>query len=309
MKALSISLFLVTALMGTVSAQVTIDMSNCPFQIGIETHQTVHEGQTNFPKFSTTGINNTWDFSFLTPEPGYLNVLATLNTSTLSCPEDAPTANALVVEYDPEFPQDAYYSICVLNEDSLSIIGDYDNTLACHILPDGIRYFSFPFEYGDSNTDSYEYSEGFVYSITNEYSAWGALTLPNGISYDEVALLSFIDEFYVQYTFLAYVEGQFQVVMQMDSDGYYLYNENTFVLSAEETTAASFQIIHQGDNQYMSNDWMPREWEVYNTLGQQVMTANNTSRIVLDGLETGVYIIRASRGDQIQTLKVFCTQP
>lgn len=303
----TIHLFIFTALLcgSQLSAQVTMDMYNCPFQMGQEIHQVLYEGQTTFPKFSTTGVDNAWDFSTLTPDPGYDYVIAVLNNSTLPCPDEAPTANAIVVDYEPAFPEDAYYAICVFDEDSLTIIGEYDNTLSCDMMVDGIRYYRFPFAYGDVNSDNYEYGGGFAYSINMEYSAWGSLTLPNNMYYDQVALISFVDEFYAQYTFLAYVDGKFQIVMQLDNDGYYTIMENTFELSTKANVPAVFGIVQQGLNHYISNDQLPQDWEVYNSIGQRVMQAEQTPHITLEGLTTGTYIIRASRGEQHTTLQVF----
>jgi hypothetical protein len=289
----------------TLSAQVAITMDNCPFQIGQEINQSMFTGDIPFPKFSTTGTNNNWDFSALTTTGQDQNVFVTVNNSTLVCPETAPTCTALVLEYDPNTPESVYYTICVLDQDSLSIIGEYGSSLECSMLVNSLTYFKFPLEHGDVDTDYYEFGGGFSYSFNTEYSAWGSLSLPNNVTYNQVALISVIDELYVQYSFMAYVDGQFQVVFQLDSDGFFTIYQNTFELSTSEQSNDAFGIINQGNHQYSSADLLPSDWEVYNALGQRVLSSNQTSNISLDGLTTGAYVIRTTRGNQSSSLKIF----
>jgi hypothetical protein len=289
----------------TLSAQVAITMDNCPFQIGQEINQSMFTGDIPFPKLSTTGTNNNWDFSALTTTSQDQNVLVIVNNSTLVCPETAPTCTALVLEYDPNSPESVYYTICVLDQDSLTIIGEYGSGTECSMLANSLTYFKFPLEYGDNDIDSYEYGGGFLYSFNTEYSAWGSLSLPNNVTYNQVALISVIDELYAQYSFMAYVDGQFQIVFQLDSDGFFTIYQNTFELSTSEQSNDAFGIINQGNHQYSSGDLLPSDWEVYNVLGQRVLSSNQTSNITLAGLTIGAYVIRATRGNQSSSVKIF----
>jgi hypothetical protein len=287
-------------------AQVAMTMENCPFQIGTQIDMTVYNGQVSPPSSSTTGINNTWDFSYLSTASSYEYVMIIEGEEAIPCPDESTLDNMIVTEYELSMPDQALYTIGRLDADSLTVVGQFDATLVCDFMTDGFHVFEFPLEYGDSYSDPYAYSNGFAYTLNLAYVAFGSIDLPLGVSYDEVALIQIVDEVYIQNVFYAIENGKYKMVLTMDNDGFYKFYDSTVSLSIKDEATTSWTLKLEGNNVYQlqtnSNELV--QWNVVNALGQHVNAQTNGKNIDLNNLPVGIYIAKAKCGEEMQTFKI-----
>lgn len=288
------------------NAQVPMTMANCPYQIGTQIESIIYEGQVKPPSFSTTGINNAWDFSYLATDQSYEYVMVVEGEDAIPCPDLSTLDNMVLSEFEPSLPNDVYYTIGRLDADSLTVLGDISSASICDFMVDGIKVFQFPFEYGDSYSDPYEYSDGFAYSFNSAYTAFGSIELPMGITYSEVALVQLVDEVYIQNIFYALDNGFYKMVLTLDNDGYYEFYNSTVTLNVSETPEVAMSLNPLGANTYQlqTNSNEQVQWSIVNALGQHVNAQTNGKNIDLNNLPVGIYIAQAKCGDTMETFKL-----
>ena len=288
------------------NAQVAMTMENCPFQIGTQIDMTIYDGQVKPPSYSTTGINNTWDFSYLPTASSYEYVMIIEGEEAIPCPDESTLDNMVVTEFEPSLPDQVFYTIGRLDADSLTVVGEFDASLVCDFMVDGFHVFEFPLEYGDSYSDPYSYSSDFAYTFNLAYVAFGSIDLPLGVSYDEAALIQIVDEVYIQNIFYAIENGKYKMVLSLDSDGYYEFYNSTVSLNVKDEATATWTLKPEGNNVYQlqTNSNEVVQWNIVNTLGQQVNAHTNGKSIDLNNLPVGIYIAQAKCGDKTETFKI-----
>ncbi len=146
---------------------------------------------------SVTGNGVSWNASGLMVQPGTPVVHISFGN-----PASTPNGNLFpgsnYVEYDPALTSIVGYNYHLYNADSVSLVGSYEPSAAHEIFQNYDKHLIFPFNYGQSFTDTYSktnYSNATTVSSyqtgsrTVMFNGFGTLILPQG-TFNNVALIS-----------------------------------------------------------------------------------------------------------------------
>ena len=175
-----------------------------------------------------------WDFTSLTSiSPGAISII------------DAPASI-----YGSYFSS-ANYAYLIANMYSYFEVNSTEMVELAHTITNmgsmydfnanGKKILQFPFNYGGTFTDDF-ISNSTTYSVDVAYAAYGTLNLPNGYSYDNVALItetSDLTTIYRWYTMNPFMS----VAIYRESDHVFVWIEQDMNLGLDEKSALNVSIF------------------------------------------------------------------
>jgi hypothetical protein len=274
------------------SAQPVIQYANTP-AAGMTA--TVYAG--NKPTSAVSGAGVTWNFSTLTFTP--------LGTATIVTPASTPfassfpSANSSAIIATPTSTFYTYDNVQPTFQDQIA-----DNITATGgstYTPDPKRHLVFPFNFGNSYTDTYQCISCSPGSFTVTYDSWGTLIV-NGKTYSNVARITnmFGYPYYSYYNtnpvfpILSYDTSPSSGTTSIlaESPSFTGIKENYMDLNMSVFPNPANEELH-----IQNNTFMKVEFEMYDLLGNKIKEKELLSQGQLSNINTinypaGMYLIK-----------------
>lgn len=246
----------------------------------------------------SSGAGVTWNFSSITfTAAGTASMVPPSSTPFAS---SFPGANAAAIVALPTGTVYTYDDVQPTYKDQL---GDaISATGGATYTPNPKRHLTFPLNYGNSYTDSYQCISCSPGSFTVTYDAWGTLIV-NGKTYNNVARISNMFGFpYYNYYSTNPVYPIFSYDSSPSSSPYATLVEVSGggVGMKENFTASNIKLSPNPAKEFVeiqNNNFMQIDFEIYDLMGKQVRKAEHLnqgeiSKVDLSEFKAGLYFLK-----------------
>lgn len=331
MKKLSILLLLYLFTQTITKGQITLTNSNTVFSSG----QTITFNKTSYQLPGPSGINQTWNYSTISPISSFsLSIKTTTNTNYIH-----PGASNFTI-HDSINSNNYYYSF--LNDSAITSIGD---EFANDCQNNNHLMLSFPFNYGDSISKTI--NSCFVWnncgsgpsggnqSYKVKFDAYGTLILPN-VTFTNCARIKYISSMPIQCgasfvgiasaTVYCYYVPNISYPIAKSIDKYQPYPSNQPIITKEFYYQSSINVgLSENDfqspisiypnpaNEYLqlSNYQKEISYIIKDIYGKSLLFSSSkiknndlNSKIDISTLQSGTYFIEINDGENLITKKI-----
>lgn len=298
-KLLFISLL---ALCQSAQSQLVFTEQNAMWQPGDDVIWHISD-LANFPKVNFTGNNNNWDFTGLATTPSYDIHMSYPAPLSVECfPNYDIDDFPMLFIYDSDVAPDTGIWYINLSAEELRIEG-YECT------PDyaPLKFFEFPFNYGDSDTTTYGPTSDMLVTRINTYVAAGSLTMPSGQYFSQCALVNISEESISDYLFMVEVDGRMQPAIYLGFEDMEIY-EIEYVTKVNEAMASNnLSLLRQQNNKFILQGTATHKFDIttYDISGNLIHSKSNDATLDLENLSHGGYLINVKMDNgSVETFKV-----